>query len=91
MPQIVDGLKDPYGLNGGRILSGSVNVLADAFWYLPITATSVTSMSIGLAGTPLTSVNFTAGVGIYGNITMVSQSSGIAVLYSGSYMYPNNR
>jgi hypothetical protein len=91
MPDIIDVLRDPYGLHGGTILSGSVNVTADAFWYHPITATTVTSMSIGLSGSPLTSVNFTAGVGIYGNITMVSQSSGIAILYSGSYAYPNNR
>jgi len=91
MPEIIDITKDPYGLRGGRILSGSVAVSCDAFWYYPITATTVTSMSIALAGSPLTSVNFTPGVGIYGNITMVSQSSGIAIVYSGSYTYPNVR
>ena len=40
MPQIIDGLKDPYGLNGGAILSGSINKKCDAFWYYSVTGTS---------------------------------------------------
>ena len=36
-----------------------------------------------LSGSNFTA-SFTAGNGVYGNITSVSQSSGIAVLYSGS-------
>lgn len=84
MPQIVDGLKDPYGLNGGAILSGSMSMSCDAFWYLPITNT-VASVAIGLKNSPLTNVSFTAGNGVYGAITSVTQSSGIGVVYSGSY------
>lgn len=92
MPQIVDGLKDPYGLSGGKVLSGSVTTKCDAFWYFPITATVASIKVPNLdSGSLLNSVAFTPGIGVYGFITEVTQSSGIAVVYSGSYMYPNLR
>jgi len=92
MPEIIDALKDPYGLNGGTILSGSVSMSCDSFWYLPITNTVATVIISNLLNTELlTDIPFTAGNGIYGNITEVTQSSGFAVVYSGSYFYPNLR
>jgi hypothetical protein len=86
MPQIVDILKDPYGLHGGSILSGSVTTKADAFWYYPITQ-SVANVKFGggLSGS-LGQITFMQGIGVYGPITEVTQSSGIAILYSGSYL-----
>ena len=84
MPQIVDGLKDPYGLNGGAILSGSVSTACDAFWYYPVTATTAIVKFSNLSGSQV-SASFTAGNGVYGAITSVTQSSGIAIVYSGSY------
>ena len=84
MPQLVQTDRDQFGLNGGTILSGSINVTADAFWYLPITSTVAGIAFSNLSGSSFTT-SFTAGNGVYGNITSVSQSSGIAVLYSGSY------
>lgn len=85
MPSIVDQLRSPYGLSGGKILSGSVNTKADAFWYHPLTATSASIFFSNLGGN-ITDQNFGAGIGVYGQITMVSQSSGLAILYSGSYL-----
>jgi hypothetical protein len=84
MPQIVDGLKDPYGLNGGAILSGSVTIACDAFWYYPIT-NAVANVKISSLSGSLGSVSFNAGTGVWGAITSVTQSSGVAVVYSGSY------
>ena len=85
MPQVIDQLRSPWGLSGGTILSGSVNINSDAFWYLPITATSASITFSNLTGGRI-NANFTASAGVYGAITTVSQSSGIAVLYSGSYL-----
>jgi hypothetical protein len=87
MPTLLDLSRDPYGLNGGAIISGSVNTKADAFWYLPVTNTTAKISFSSLTGGPI-SASFTAGNGVFGAITEVSQSSGIAVLYTGSYQYP---
>jgi hypothetical protein len=84
MPQIVDGLKDPYGLNNGAILSGSVNKACDAFWYYAVTSTTAIIKFSNLSGS-LISASFAQGQSIYGNITSVTQSTGLAIIYSGSY------
>ena len=80
----VDLSKHAVGLGGGTIVSGSVNAsFTTAFWYYPITATVVNKITFAdLVGGNITSASFTAGVGINGTITSVSQSSGIAVVYN---------
>jgi hypothetical protein len=85
MPQIVDGLKDPYGLNGGAILSGSVTKACDAFWFYSVTSgtTAIIKFS-NLSGSSI-SASFAQGQSIYGNITSVTQSTGVSIIYSGSY------
>lgn len=84
MPQIVDGLKDPYGLNKGAILSGSVTVATDVFWYYVVTTGTIANIKFSnLSGSSI-SASFTAGQSIYGNITSVTQSAGLAIIYSGS-------
>ena len=76
--------KDAVGLGGGRILSGSVNAsFTNAFWYLPITSTVANVVFSDLTGGNV-NTSFTAGNGIYGTITAVSQSSGIAVVYNAT-------
>lgn len=85
MPQIVDGLKDPYGLNNGKILSGSINTECDCFWYYAVTATTAIIKFSNISGSQI-SASFAQGQSIYGNITSVSQSAGLAIIYSGSYM-----
>ena len=85
MPQIIDGLKDPYGLKGGTILSGSVSSSCDAFWYYAVTGTTAIIKFSNLAGGSV-SASFAQGQSIYGNITSVTQSTGVAIVYSGSYM-----
>jgi hypothetical protein len=89
---LIDINRGPYGMNGGTILSGSVSSSADAFWYYPITATSAWITFANLVGpapsqsliTSSISSSFNAGVGVWGRITSVTQSSGYAILYSGS-------
>lgn len=84
MPQIIDGLKDPYGLNAGKILSGSVTTDCDCFWYYAVTATTAIITFSNISGSQI-SASFAQGQSIYGNITSVSQSSGLSIIYSGSY------
>lgn len=84
MPQIVDGLKDPYGLNGGAILSGSVNKATDSFWFYAVIPTTAIIKFSNLSGSQI-SASFSQGQSIYGNITSVTQSTGLSILYSGSY------
>ena len=85
MPEIVDGLKDPYGLNGGTILSGSTSKACDAFWFYSVTngTTAIIKFS-NLTGSQI-SASFGAGQSIYGNITSVTQSTGLSIIYNGSY------
>jgi hypothetical protein len=75
----------PYGLSGGVYLSGSVtygNTGGLFFAYYPI-ASSVANIKFDniVSGSDVTG-SFTAGIPIYGQITAVTQSSGIAFLYS---------
>jgi len=82
----------PYGLGGGIVLSGSATMaFTDAFQYYPITtcnATLVMSMpQTGSLGSSIATASFgttfTVGVPVYGPITQVTQSSGLAIIYKG--------
>jgi hypothetical protein len=76
----IDPQVHPYGLGGSFILSGSASgSYTDVFDYYPLTSTTAAiSMSAGnLSG------SWGAGIHIYGQISQVSQSSGIAILYRG--------
>ncbi len=78
----IDINRGPYGMNGGTVLSGAVNTLADAFWYYPVVASTALITLANVSGS--VSASFSPGVGVWGRITSVSQSSGLAILYSGS-------
>ncbi len=89
----------PYGLGGGYILSGSVSAsFTDAFQYYPVIATSAvikletlqnaTGTSNFTATGNISSSTWTVGVPIYGPITQVTQSSGVAFVYSGVVTNP---
>jgi hypothetical protein len=84
MPNIIDNNVDAFGLKGGRVLSGSVTVAVDAYVYYPL-QTSVANIVISnlISGSFLTS-SWSAGIPIYGNITSITQSSGLSIVYSGS-------
>jgi hypothetical protein len=83
MQSQIDISKHPYGLGGGAILSGSVSASVDGFWYYPVTATVANVKISNLSGS-LGSITYAAGVGVYGAINQITQSSGIAIIYSGS-------
>lgn len=80
----VDLTRHAVGLGGGTILSGSVNAsFTTGYWYYPVTSTVVNKITFSdLVGTNITSASFTPGMGVYGAITAVSQSSGISVVYN---------
>ena len=78
----VDLTKHAVGLGGGTIVSGSMSAsFTTGFWYYPITTTVANVVFSDLVGGAV-STTFTAGVGISGTITSVTQSSGIAVVYN---------
>lgn len=75
----------PYGLGGGTYLSGSVTINCDGFMYYPLTASSAKLTMAGsiVSGSSVSSSAWTAGIPIYGPITAVTQSSGLAFVYNG--------
>jgi hypothetical protein len=79
----IDISKHPYGFGGGTVLSGSVSASTDGFWYYPVTNT-IANVKIGNLSGNLNNVSFSAGAGVYGYIYQVTQSSGVAIIYSGS-------
>jgi len=85
----IDISKHPYGLAGGAILSGSVTTVVDGFWYHPITNDCVANIKFSnLSGSFNKALSIPNGTEVYGYITEVTQSSGVAVLYSGSANIP---
>lgn len=88
MPFGVDINKSPYGLSGGVIFSGSVSASVDGFWYYPIIASNANVVITNMVGATGSNINnitasFSAGIGVWGAINSVTQSSGIAIVYSG--------
>lgn len=79
----VDIAKHPFGLGGGIVLSGSIQTSIEGFVYYPIQTTSAKLVISNLINGSNFSASFTAGIPIYGAITEVTQSSGIAILYAG--------
>jgi hypothetical protein len=89
MPEIVQDNRDPFGLNGGTIVTGNTAQAADAFCFYPLTDCSTVTVTFSnLNNGPLTLSTAAAGIPVYGAITSVTMSSGTAVLYSGSNYYP---
>jgi hypothetical protein len=84
----VDIAKHPFGLGGGIIISGSAQISLKGFVYYPIQTTSAKLVINNLQNGNNFSSSFTAGIPIYGAITEVTQSSGIAIVYSGSSPIP---
>lgn len=85
MTKSVDISKDPYGLSGGLILSGS-SVTSSQNFYVLYPLTNCTNISISFSNienSPLILPTLSAGIPIYGNINNVT-ISGIAILYSAS-------
>lgn len=89
MPQLVQVDTSPYGLSGGTIITGVVNQPADAYVFYPLEECSGVVITFSnMANSPLSLTTAFAGVPIYGAITNVVINGGTAMLYSGSYYYP---
>jgi len=92
MPEVIQTNTDPFGLGaGGTIIQGSTNQASDAFCFYPLEDCSTVVIDFSnIENSPLTLSTATAGIPIYGAITNVQIGSGTAILYSGSYYYPQN-
>ena len=91
MPELVQTDAGPFGLSGGTIVTGTVSQAADSFCFYPLEdCTTVVIDFANLSNSPLTLSTAAAGIPIYGAITNVQMGSGTAILYSGSYYYPQN-
>ena len=77
----VDLTKHPYGLGGGTVLTGSVQIAGEFFWFYPVSS-SVANVKFSNMTYDLGSIPHTNGVGIYGAITEVTQSSGASIVYN---------
>ncbi len=92
MPNQIDIQKSPYGLNGGIYLSASlsasvvtaVSKSVDGFWYYPLTASVAEIRFSNIDSGSIISGSFQAGIGVWGKITSVTQSSGQAIVYYGA-------
>ena len=73
------------GLGGGTILSGSMSAsFSNAFWYYPIVASTANIKFSNMINTFSQSIALTAGVGVKGAITQVTQSAGLAIVYNAA-------
>ena len=82
----------PEGLGGGTILSGSISAsFSNAFWYYPIIASTANVKFGNMTNAFNQSITFTAGVGVKGVITQVTQSAGLAIVYNTNVdaIYPS--
>jgi hypothetical protein len=73
------------GLGGGTILSGSMSAsFNNAFWYYPIIASTANVKFGNMTNVFNKEIGFTAGVGVKGVITQVTQSAGLAIVYNAA-------
>jgi hypothetical protein len=87
MQNQIDIAKHPYGLGGGTILTGSMSTSGDYFWFYPISSSVSTLKMADPAGT-IPSTAYPNGVGVYGYITEITQSSGASIVYLGAPSEP---
>ena len=84
----IDLSKHGVGLGGGQIISGSrqVSFNGNVYRYRPITTTVADIKFSDISGS-FGSNTIAAGVDVYGGITQVTQSSGVAMIYYGVQEY----
>ncbi len=80
---VINQFSNPFGLGGGIYLSGSISAsVAYSFVYYPITTTVANIKMNNITNGASITGSFSPGIPIYGTITQVTQSSGIAFVYS---------
>lgn len=77
----------PYGLGGGTILTGSMSVSGEFFWFHPVSS-SVATLKLSSPEGTIPSTTYPNGIGVYGFITEVTQSSGTSIVYLGTSSEP---
>ena len=83
MDNQLDISKQPYGLGGGKLLSGAVTVDVEGYCYYPLSGSVATLNFTNIDNGPI-SATFIPGIPVFGHITSVTQSAGLAVVYYGA-------
>ncbi len=84
MPNTVDNNVDAFGLRGGAVISGSATIATDGYVYYPLTTCVSNVVVRNLVNRNTLTGSWSAGIPIFGEIISVTQSSGVAIVYSGS-------
>jgi len=87
MQNQIDIAKHPYGLGGGTILTGSMSIAGEFFWFYPISS-SIATVKLSSPAGAIPSTTYPNGIGVYGFITEVTQSSGASIVYLGAPSEP---
>ena len=77
----------PYGLGGAVVLTGSMQVSGEFFWYHPLSS-SLSTIKFSDGNGALTNISFSVGADVYGYISSVTQSSGASIVYYGAPNVP---
>lgn len=85
----VDIAKQPFGLGGGMLLNGAVTVAVQGYCYYPLSGSSAAINLSNIDSGSTISAVFIAGIPIFGSITAVTQSAGLAIVYYGAPDQPS--
>jgi hypothetical protein len=91
MDNQLDISKHPYGLDGGYLLNGNVQVAVEGYCYYPLSNSGATLRFSNIENGTAVNSTFTAGIPVFGHITAVTQSSGLAIVYYGAPDQPRYR
>ena len=79
---IVENFRGEFGLTGGTYLSGSTSAsFSAAFCYYPLVDSVANVVTDNIVNGANITSSFIAGIPIYGSITSITQSSGLAIIY----------
>ena len=79
---IVENFRSEFGLTGGTLLSGSSSAtFAAAFCYYPLVNSTANIATDNIINGANINDTFIAGIPVYGSITQVTQTDGLAIVY----------
>jgi len=84
MDSQLDIAKEPFGLSGGILLSGAKQLTVEGYCYYPLSSSAAVVNFSNLDSGSAVSATFMAGIPVFGAITAVTQSAGLAIVYYGA-------
>lgn len=84
MDSQLDISKEPFGLGGGVLLSGNKQLDIEGYCYYPLSGSSAAINFSNIDSGSTVSATFIAGIPVFGRITAVTQSDGLAIVYYGA-------